>query len=229
MSNIIQFENIEKTFTSGHSKINVLKNVSFTVPRGSFTILFGPSGSGKSTILNTIVGLEPPTRGKVIISDVDLYALSSDQRARFRTHNVGIVTQDNYWVNALSVLDNVALPLYLSGERRRSARKKATRSIQQVKLERYLNSHPTQLSGGEQQRISIARANAKEPQLLIADEPTGNLDSENGDIVIDLLKQQIENTHATIVMVTHNPDFLQHATNILHIQDGVVRQEQRSE
>ncbi len=229
MSDLISFSNICKTFGVRHNKVEVLKNLNFTVPKGSFTILFGPSGSGKSTILNTILGLEPPTSGTVSINGTNLYSLTSDQRAKFRTHAVGMVTQDNYWVNSLSVGDNVALPLYLSGWKRSKARKVAQKSVERVHLERYMNSHPNVLSGGEQQRISVARATVKDPEILIADEPTGNLDTKNGEEVMQLLLQQTHEGRATVIMVTHNPEFLQYANNILHIKDGVVRQENKFE
>ena len=121
MTNLVSFDQVVKTFSVKTGDVEVLKDISFTIPKGSFTILFGPSGSGKSTILNTILGLEPPTSGTVSVNDVDLYSLTSDQRAKFRTHFVGMVTQDNYWVNSLSVIDNVALPLYLSGTSRSKA------------------------------------------------------------------------------------------------------------
>ena len=193
MTNLVSFDQVVKTFSVKTGDVEVLKDISFTIPKGSFTILFGPSGSGKSTILNTILGLEPPTSGTVSVNDVDLYSLTSDQRAKFRTHFVGMVTQDNYWVNSLSVIDNVALPLYLSGTSRSKARKQAKRSVERVHLERYLNSQPTVLSGGEE--------------------------------VLDLLLNQVNDGNSTVVMVTHNPDFLKFSNNILHIRDGIVTQE----
>ena len=225
MTILITFKNVVKSFPVKHGSVDVLKNINFTVPKGSFTILFGPSGSGKSTILNTILGLEPPTSGEVEVSDVDLYSLTSDQRAKFRTHYVGMVTQDNYWVNSLSVIDNVALPLYLCGYGRMKARKLAKKSVENVHLERYLNSQPTVLSGGEQQRISVARATVKSPQILVADEPTGNLDTKSGKEVLNLLISQTGQGKGTVVMVTHNPEFLEFANNILHIKDGIIEQE----
>ena len=225
MTNLVSFDQVVKTFSVKTGDVEVLKDISFTIPKGSFTILFGPSGSGKSTILNTILGLEPPTSGTVSVNDVDLYSLTSDQRAKFRTHFVGMVTQDNYWVNSLSVIDNVALPLYLSGTSRSKARKQAKRSVERVHLERYLNSQPTVLSGGEQQRISVARATVKDPEIIICDEPTGNLDTKSGEEVLDLLLNQVNDGNSTVVMVTHNPDFLKFSNNILHIRDGIVTQE----
>lgn len=224
MTDVISFQEVSKSFPVKTGTVDVLKNIHFTVPRGSFTILFGPSGSGKSTILNTILGLEQPTKGKVTINGVDLYSLTSDERAKFRTHSVGMVTQDNYWVNSLSVIDNVALPLYLCGHKRLKARKMAKRSVERVHLERYLNSQPTHLSGGEQQRISVARATVKDPAILIADEPTGNLDTVSGNEILNLLLNQTGEGKSTVVMVTHNPEFLQYANNVLLIKDGVIEQ-----
>ena len=228
MSDLVRFDGVKKSFSVKHGTVDVLKDINFTIPKGSFTILFGPSGSGKSTILNTVIGLEPPTSGTVSVSDIDLYSLTSDQRAKFRTHFVGMVTQDNYWVNSLSVIDNVALPLYLSGYRRSKARKMAKTSVERVHLERYLNSRPTVLSGGEQQRISVARATVKNPEIIIADEPTGNLDTVSGNEVLNLLLNQTGNGGTTVVMVTHNPEFLQYSNNILHIKDGKIIQENKT-
>ena len=225
MTNLVRFDGVKKSFPVKHGRVDVLKDINFTIHKGSFTVLFGPSGSGKSTILNTILGLEPPTSGTVSVNDIDLYSLSSDQRAKFRTHFVGMVTQDNYWVNSLSVSDNVALPLYLSGWKRSKARKMAKKSVERVHLERYMNSRPTVLSGGEQQRISVARATVKNPEIIIADEPTGNLDTVSGNEVLNLLINQTKDGASTVVMVTHNPEFLDYSNNILHIKDGVIRQE----
>ena len=222
---LIKLKNVSQSFAVNKEIITPLKSVNLDILENSFNIIFGPSGSGKSTILNTILGLEPPTSGTVSVNDIDLYSLSSDQRAKFRTHFVGMVTQDNYWVNSLSVADNVALPLYLSGWKRNKARKMAKKSVERVHLERYMNSRPTVLSGGEQQRISVARATVKNPEIIIADEPTGNLDTASGNEVLNLLLNQTKDGASTVVMVTHNPEFLQYSNNILHIKDGVVNQE----
>jgi len=225
MTALVECQNVIKSFNVEHKKVEILHNVSFTIPKGSFTILFGPSGSGKTTILNTILGLEPPTSGALNVDGVDLYSLSSDERSKFRSHYIGVVHQSNYWVNSLSVLDNVALPLYLAGHSKGSSRKLAKQSLERIRLEKYSNRPPTVLSGGEQQRISVARAMVKNPEIIIADEPTGNLDTSNGNEIMGLLNQFNKELNTTVVLVTHNPDFLQYSNNIIGIRDGVVEQQ----
>lgn len=224
MSVLVQFSNLAKSFSVEHKKIEVLHNVSFNIPKGSFTILFGPSGSGKTTILNTILGLEPPTSGTITVDGVDLYSLNSDDRAKFRSHYIGVVHQSNYWVNSLNVLDNVAMPLYLSGHSKNKSRKLARQSLEQIHLDKYSNRPPTVLSGGEQQRVSVARAMVKNPEIIIADEPTGNLDTSNGNEIMDLLNQYNKELNTTVILVTHNPEFLRYANNIISIRDGFVEQ-----
>lgn len=224
MKNLIEFCDVRKVYNPKHEAFEVLKGVNFTIPKGSFTILYGPSGSGKSTILNTIIGLEEPTTGTVAVEDIDLYTLSGDERASFRSHFVGMVHQDNFWVNSLPVIDNVAMPLYLSGVTKRKARKIAAQRVKEVHLDSKLDTKPTLLSGGEQQRISVARATVKDPSLIIADEPTGNLDTKNGEDILNLLLKHNQVGGATVVMVTHNPDFVKYSNNLLTIRDGIVDQ-----
>lgn len=217
-----EFSQVYKTFQLPQQKVEVLHDINFTIPTGSFTIIHGPSGSGKTTILNTLVGLERPTTGKVIINTVDLYELSNDDRARFRAQTIGMVHQDNYWVNSLTVEENVALPLLLAGWQKSKALFLARHSIARVGLEEYAGYNPTVLSGGQQQRISFARATVIKPRLLVADEPTGNLDSKAGDKIIGLLQQFNTDYKATVVLVTHNLDLLKLGTNNISIQDGNV-------
>jgi putative ABC transport system ATP-binding protein len=222
--NLIEIANVRKSFPAKSGHVDVLRNVNITIPAGSFTMLFGPSGSGKTTILNTILGLEPPTSGTVRVKGIDIYALSSDERAKYRSHSIGMVHQDNFWVNSLSVVDNVALPLFLSGFPRTKARRLAMDSIKRVHLDQFADSRPTVLSGGEQQRISLARATVKQHDMLVADEPTGNLDTKTGQEIIELIHRHNANEKTTVVMVTHNPDFLPFANNLITIRDGIVEQ-----
>lgn len=216
------FVGVNKTFQLPQDEIEVLHNVNFNVPTGSFTIIHGPSGSGKTTILNTLTGLEPPTTGKVMIDGIDVYGLSADTRAHFRAEMIGMVHQDNYWVNSLSVQENVALPLLLAGWQKSKAMFLAQQSIARVGLEEYCNYNPTVLSGGQQQRISFARATVIKPKILVADEPTGNLDTKAGDHIIGLLQQFNSDYNATVVLVTHNLMLLRLGTNNVSIQDGRV-------
>ncbi|MBP9738796.1 ABC transporter ATP-binding protein [Candidatus Saccharibacteria bacterium] len=216
------FVDVSKTFKLGDHTVDVLFSVSFDVPAASFSIIHGPSGSGKSTILNTLIGLEPPTSGNVCIDGVDFYKLSADERASFRAETIGMVHQDNYWVNSLSAVENVALPLLLAGWHKKKALILANQSIQRVGLEQYAHYNPTVLSGGQQQRISFARATITRPKLLVADEPTGNLDTKTGDHIVSLLQQFNTEYKTTIVLVTHNLDLLKLGDNDISIQDGRV-------
>lgn len=221
---VAEFQNVVKVFPVQIDipDVTVLKDVSFTIPEGSFTILHGPSGSGKSTILNTLIGLEAPTSGKVCVAGTDIYNQSADQRATFRARTIGMVHQDNYWVNSLSVAENVALPLLLSGWAKQKALFLAKQSIARVGLEEFSNYNPTVLSGGQQQRISFARATVIRPRILVADEPTGNLDSANGDKIMQLLQDFNRRYSATVVLVTHNDELLSMSNNILEVRDGEV-------
>ena len=155
---LIISHNIEKRFTGKGGVVEVLHDVDFTIPRGSFTIIFGPSGSGKTTLLNVLSGLEPPTKGHITIDGQDLYQLNSDERSHFRAQTMGIVHQQNYWIKSLSVVDNVAMPLYLAGKDKRSASLMALESLDRVGMKEFANRLPTILSGGQQQRVSMARA-----------------------------------------------------------------------
>lgn len=223
---LVKFENVSKQFQLEDGPVEVLKNVNFTIRRGSFTIVYGPSGSGKSTLLNVLTGLEPPSSGSVVVDDVHLYTLDADERAAFRARTTGLVYQTNFWVNSLSALENVALPLYLTGRSYQEAIGEAKASISRVGLDEYSDYRPNLLSGGQQQRISMARASIISPMLLVADEPTGNLDSKNGDKIMELVQSFRTDFGSTIILVTHNMDYLPLSDYRLYIQDGVVTEEQ---
>ena len=223
---LVKFENVSKQFQLDDGPVEVLKNVNFTIRRGSFTIIYGPSGSGKSTLLNVLTGLEPPTSGSVVVDGKHLYTLNADERAAFRARTMGLVYQTNYWVNSLSALENVALPLYLTGRSYQESIGEAKASIHRVGLDKYMDYRPNLLSGGQQQRISMARASIISPMLLVADEPTGNLDSKNGDMIMQLVQSFKSDFGSTIVLVTHNLDYLPLSDYRLYIKDGVVTEEQ---
>src|SRR5665213_51270 len=155
---LIQVKNMSKQFNIKSGPVDVLRDVSFRVPRGSFTIIFGPSGSGKSTLMNVIAGMEPPTAGQVLVAGQDIYGLSADERSHFRAHTMGIVHQENYWIKSLNVLENVAMPLYLSGSPKGPSLIVARETLEKVGMGSYANYLPTLLSGGQQQRVSMARA-----------------------------------------------------------------------
>ncbi len=219
---MIDFASINKDFVLPNETIHVLKDVNFSIPEESFTIMYGPSGSGKSTLLNVMVGLEEPTTGKVSLAGQDLYSMNADQRANHRARLVGMVYQSNYWVNSLSVIENVAMPLYLAGVSRREAAKEAMVSLEKVGMQQYAKSRPTVLSGGQQQRVSIARALAGDPTLIVADEPTGNLDTKNGDMIMNMLYELRHRMGKTVVMVTHNLGYLPLSDHRLQLKDGMV-------
>jgi ABC-type lipoprotein export system ATPase subunit len=186
------------------------------------TIIYGASGSGKSSLLNVLSGLQEPTKGQLRYNSESLYDLSANELAYYRAHELGIVYQNNYWVKSLSVLDNVALPLYFIGESRAQAQQKARLALERVHMQEYASKLPQFLSGGEQQRVAMARAIVNDPPIIIADEPTGNLDSKNGDRIIKVLTDFNSIHGKTIILVTHNMEYLPLANHLLEIQDGRV-------
>lgn len=188
----------------------------------SFNVIYGASGSGKSTILNIITGLQKPTQGNITFKDQDIYKLKADDLARFRASRIGIIYQQNFWVSSLNVLENVALPLYFLGYNKSLAKDMAMISLERIDMQSYAKKYPTLMSGGEQQRVAVARALVNDPLFIIADEPTGSLDTTNGDKVMDLLRKAHSDSLRTIILVTHNMEYLPLADNLLHVQDGTV-------
>lgn len=219
---MIEFSGVNKDFVLPNETIHVLKDVNFSIPEESFTIMYGPSGSGKSTLLNVMVGLEEPSTGHVSLAGQDLYSMNTDQRANHRARLVGMVYQSNYWIGSLNVQENVAMPLFLSGASRQEAVKEALVSLEKVGMQKYAKSQPVVLSGGQQQRVSIARALAGDPTLIVADEPTGNLDTKNGDMIMSMLYELRHVMGKTVVMVTHNLGYLPLSDHRLQIKDGMV-------
>jgi ABC-type lipoprotein export system ATPase subunit len=221
-SDIITVKGVNKSFVTRSGTVEVLKDVNFSVPERSMTVLFGPSGSGKTTLLNVLSTLEPPTAGKVEIDGQDVYSLNADQRSFFRAQNMGIVHQENYWIKSLNVIENVAMPIYLTGGKKSGALLVARESLAKVGMSEYANYSPTVLSGGQQQRVSMARALVATPKIILADEPTGNLDSKNGQAIIDLLLYFQRDLDRTVVLVTHNIEYLPLSNFQLYILDGVL-------
>lgn len=222
VSAFITVDNVSKSFDSKSGPITVLENVSFTVPKNSLTIIFGPSGSGKSTLMNVLSGLEPPSGGTVRIDGQNIYDLNADERSQLRAKSMGIVHQVNYWVKSLSVLENVAMPLYLTGSTKAAAIKSAHESLQLISMDQYAHYNPSVLSGGQQQRVSMARALVAGTEMILADEPTGNLDSKNGQMIIDLLIACQKQLKRTILLVTHNIEYLPLSDKQLYVMDGKV-------
>ncbi len=218
----ISAKSIQQSFTVGDETITPLKEVSFDIYKNSFNIIYGPSGSGKSTLLNVLSGLRKPTTGDVQFQGQDVYALSSNELAYFRANSLGLVYQSNYWVKSLNVIENVSLPLYFIGYKKPEASKLAQDALDRVDMGKYSKNVPHLLSGGEQQRIAMARALVNNPPILVADEPTGSLDSVNGDKIMQLLEKCQSEFGQTVILVTHNMEYLPLADSLLHIQDGAV-------
>ncbi len=212
--------NLIKEFPSGDQLLTVLRDVSFTIADGALVAIVGPSGSGKTTLLGLLAGLDTPTRGTVILDGADLSTLDEDQRARLRGEKVGFVFQTFQLIPTLTAQENVQIPLELRGERGAVAR--ARELLHRVGLGDRTHHFPNQLSGGEQQRVAIARAFSNAPRILFADEPTGNLDSENGGRVVELLESLNRESGTTIVIVTHDAALASRAQRIIRLSDGAV-------
>lgn len=221
---LVKASNIEQSFVVGDETINVLKKVDFEILNNTFNIIYGQSGSGKSTLLNILTGLQKPSKGYVSFENKNVYELSPNDLAYFRANRIGIVYQQNFWVKSLNVIENVSIPLYFLGYSRKMAAKKAYAALEMVKMQDYSKKYPALLSGGEQQRVAVARAIVNDPLFIIADEPTGSLDSAAGDMIMNLLYEAQVNFGRTIILVTHNMEYLPLADHLLHIQDGVVEQ-----
>lgn len=219
---LITAKSLTKTFTTAAGTIRVLREANFEISDGSFTVIYGPSGSGKSTLLHMLMGLNQPTTGQVLYDGRDLYQMDEDERAFFRAHTMGIVHQTDYWVNSLSAIENVALPMKFLGIDHDQALSAAEASLKRIGMEASANKSPLVLSGGEQQRVAMARALVNDPSYIVADEPTGNLDSKNGDALIKLLRYLNKDFGRTVVLVTHNIEYLSIADQILIMEDGVA-------
>jgi len=215
----IAVQGVRKDFLKG--KVQALRGVDVQVKKGEVVIIFGPSGCGKSTLLGLMAGFEPPTAGKVYLDNIDVNQLTPNQAAFLRRDNVGMVFQQFNLVQSLSAIDNVALPLILAGIKRGPADKRASQMLDSVNLSARKNHKPNQLSGGEQQRVAIARALIDAPDVLLLDEPTGNLDEANSQEILKLT-QQVNKWGTAIVMVTHNPDFLKIADRVYQMRDGQI-------
>ncbi len=219
---VIRAEEVFKAFDIGTQMVLVLKGVTFSVTRGDFMVLFGASGCGKSTLLHILLGLEPPTKGLIRFLGEDMYlGRSEDDRAQFRKHHIGMVYQQSNWVKSLTVLENVAFPMMLLGEDKTKSLEKAYDTLKVMKMENWANYHPMELSGGQQQRVAVARAIITDPEVLVADEPTGNLDYEAGQNLMYLLND-LNHMGKTIIMVTHDLEYIQYSKTALNMKDGRI-------
>jgi putative ABC transport system ATP-binding protein len=217
---MIRLDDLELTLPSLAGPVHILRGISLEVTRGETVSVVGPSGSGKTSLLMVVAGLERATSGRVAVNGTDITALHEDALARFRRDSVGIVFQDFHLVPTMTALENVAIPLEFAG--RRDAFERAAACLEAVGLGPRLSHYPGQLSGGEQQRTALARAFAPEPELLLADEPTGNLDGETGAQVIDLLFDLQARHGATLVLITHDPAIAKRCGREVRLLDGAI-------
>jgi putative ABC transport system ATP-binding protein len=217
---MISVRGLSMRLASGGRGVDVLTDVSLEVPAGQFLAIAGPSGSGKSTLLGLIAGLDQPTAGRIEVAGVDITGLDEDALARFRRDHVGYVFQSFHLLPTLTAQENVAVPLELTGEAGAAAR--AATLLAEVGLAERAHHYPVQLSGGEQQRVAVARAMARRPALLLADEPTGNLDSATGKQIIELLVGLNRRLGSTLVLVTHDTALAAHADRVVTLRDGRI-------
>lgn len=222
---IIQTEKLSKSFVVGEQVVPVLHEVSFEVYKGEFLVIFGPSGCGKSTLLHVLLGLESPSSGRARVMGRNIYDLDEDQLADFRKIHVGMVYQQSNWVRALNVLENVALPLALLRIPEQERNDKALQMLKMLQMEKWALYQPSELSSGQQQRVSLARAMISNPEIIIADEPTGNLDFESGQELMELLKKISKETQKTILMVTHDLEYMRYADQAIRMRDGQIVEE----
>lgn len=218
---VLKVKAIEKSFVNGAGKSKVLNGVSFSVMEGEYVAISGPSGCGKSTLLNIMGLLDTPDDGEYFIDGLLVSDMNADERAAIRSRRIGFVFQSFNLIDDFTVIDNVALPLKYRGDNLVSRRARALECLEKVGLESKGHLYPNQLSGGQQQRVSIARALAADSGIMLVDEPTGNLDSKNGDNIMQLLKE-LNQQGTTICLVTHDPRYVKHADKSINLLDGVV-------
>ena len=217
---ILNVQNLSKTYGTGESAVHALRDVSFTVTKGEFAAIVGESGSGKSTLLNCIGGLDDPTSGKVYLNDQDLFSMKEQQRTVFRRRNIGFVFQSFQLIPELNVEQNIMFPLLL--DHQRPDKKAVNEILDMLGLTERRRHLPSQLSGGQQQRVAIGRALITKPMLILADEPTGNLDSRSSRDVMDLLTAASRRYSQTILMITHNTNLTSSVDRVLRVSDGVL-------
>ncbi|CAM4193858.1 ABC transporter ATP-binding protein [Zobellia nedashkovskayae] len=220
MSKILKITGLERTYTSGNKQLTVLHDITFDVEEGQTFSIVGPSGSGKTTLLGLCAGLDAPNAGSVELCGQDLNTLNEDQRAQLRNEKVGFIFQNFQLLPTLTALENVSVPLELQGAK--DATQKSTELLEKVGLKDRMHHYPSQLSGGEQQRVALARAFANAPSILFADEPTGNLDTETGEKVIQLLLDLNKENGTTLVIITHDLELANRTQQILQLKGGKI-------
>lgn len=224
MNPILEVKNITKWYKSGNRQLTVLHNIVFSVEEGAIVSIIGPSGSGKTTLLGLCAGLDRASSGSVLLNGIELDHLGEDERARVRNRYVGFIFQNFQLMPTLTALENVMVPMELRGEK--NIRQRAVTLLEKVGLAERIHHYPAQLSGGEQQRVSIARAFSTNPKILFADEPTGNLDDETSDKIVQLLFDLNKEAGTTLVIVTHNPELAENTHRIIKLKGGHIISDQ---
>ena len=219
---IIKLENVEKSYILAKNEVPILKGINLDIKRGEFLAIMGPSGSGKSTTMNMIGSLDIPTRGTIYLDNKDISKLDESELAQLRGQKIGFIFQNFNLLPSLSALQNVTLPLTFQGIQRNEATRRAKEELEKVKLGHRLTHKPSELSGGERQRVAIARALVTNSEVILADEPTGNLDSKTGEEIMELLKTLNEQHNKTVVIITHDPNIASRAKRVVKIQDGRI-------
>lgn len=227
---VIQVKNLYKIFRVGNSKVRALNGVDLTIYRGEFCAIVGTSGSGKSTMLNMLAGLEKPTKGEVIVAGEHLENMTENQLVRFRREKIGFIFQSFNLLGTMNAVENVALPLTFRGVDKKTREEKASKMLDLVGLSKHKKHRPNEMSGGQQQRVGVARALVLDPEIIFADEPTGNLDSHTSEDVLKLMRKVVQEENQTLVMVTHDNHLAGFADRVFHIIDGkIVKIEDRKD
>ena len=221
---ILRVENLNKSYGKGEAKVEALKNVNLSINKGEFVVIVGPSGSGKSTLLHLIGGVDKPTSGKVFINDVDIYNLKEKDLSIFRRRNVGLIYQFYNLIPVLSAKENILLPAEL--DNRKIDKEYLDDLLNTLGLKERENHLPNELSGGQQQRTSIGRALINRPAIVLADEPTGNLDSKNSKEIIEFLKSSVKKYKQTLIMITHDINIALQADRVITIEDGIIKSDE---
>ncbi len=220
---MLQAKNIHKSYVSGKKALTVLRGIDLQIEKGRFVAVVGPSGAGKSTLLHILGGLDAPTQGEVIFGGQDIYKLNGAALDRIRNERIGFVFQFYHLLSEFTVLENVLMPALIRGQGSRGELKEeAMRLLKEARLDERVTHFPSQLSGGERQRVAIVRGLINKPQLLLCDEPTGNLDSKTGEGIISLIKKTNSENQMTVVLVTHNLELARTADRVYHLRDGVL-------
>ncbi|MBO5137697.1 MAG: ABC transporter ATP-binding protein [Spirochaetaceae bacterium] len=222
--NIIEVSGLEKTFVSSSERLTIIKSLNMIVKPKTKVVIVGESGSGKSTLLNIIGGLDSPTAGTVVVGPYSIHSLMEDQLAEYRSKFIGLIFQFHYLLNDFSALENVFLPAYMAGMPKKNAIENAKQLLVDVGLEKRLAHLPSQLSGGERQRVAVARSLIQDPQLILADEPTGNLDPANATLIGDLLFSMVDRYNKTLLLVTHDRELAQRGDIQYKITDGSLEE-----